>query len=112
MLNEFDLFNFGNDEQDVILLYKVNGELKYKSCPRSFLKKVDETYHLKREIRKLKMYLSIKNIITRDQVFDVLHDVNGGCWWTYYREQVTPEQKIKRDVLHKVWHIISKIYEE
>jgi len=107
MFNEFNLFNFGNDDSDVILLYKKDGELKYKRCPRSFLKKVDDTYYLKREIRKLKMYASIKNTITRDQLVKILEAENGRPLW---RHLGLSEQELEKSkIISNIWKRISKL---
>jgi hypothetical protein len=58
---ENSLFWFGEHEEECNFIYSDNGKIKYTRMNRSFLNKVFDVYHLKREIRKLKTYLSVKD---------------------------------------------------
>lgn len=73
MLDKQNLFYFGPDDSDCYVIFKENGEVKYFRFDKKFLKKVDETIWLKRELRKIKTYMSVKNTIPLDKVLELLY---------------------------------------
>lgn len=100
-INKHDLFTFGKGDNDCYLVFKENGAVKYYKFDKSFLKKVDETIWLKRELRKIKMYMSIRDTVPRNKVLDLL--------WTKFKYkcyerngELTYHDKVRNDLIIEI----------
>ncbi len=101
MITNSSLFYFGNDDKDCYLVFKEDGVVKYMRFKRSFLKKVDETYHLKQELRKLKNYRSVADTLPKSKVLNLLRNE------MWYRKEDPTESK--KQMLHR---LIKRIYND
>lgn len=100
-INKQDMFYFGRDDKDCYLVFKEDGIVKYYKFDKSFLKKVDETIWLKRELRKIKTYLSIKNTIPRNEVIDLLWSKFKYRYHTC-KDYLTYDDEIRNDLIREI----------
>lgn len=109
MLDKQNLFHFGPDESDCYLVFKENGEVKYCRFDKKFLKKVDETIYLKRELRKIKMYMSIKDAVPLTKVLELLYNEYKYPWWC--KDGLSHDDEVRNVMILKFANYIRNLKE-